>query len=175
MRVEATVTVPLAPEHTFAEMIAHLRCSPIWRVVLCAALAVVLVGCASSGPTRASLGEEDAAQIQVPGSTLLTSGGSDLEQSPEGTIPAIAWRRYGVDAAWEDVVAHFDAEMRDQGWQVGGGSSGLRSTIEYSVEAWHKGDRILRLGHLRDSPKPEAGSFLTLYSVALIGQGVPSD
>lgn len=105
----------------------------------------------------------------------MTSGGTDLEQTPEGEIPAIEWRRYGVDASWDDVVAYFEAELSARGWEEGGGSVGLTSTIEYAVEAWHLGDRILRLGHLRDSPKPDAGSFRTSYSVALIGQGLPSD
>jgi hypothetical protein len=121
------------------------------------------------------LSVEEEAQLQLQGSTLLTSGGTDIERSPEGDIPAIAWRRLGVDASWTDVVAYFDAELRRRGWEEGGGSSGLTSTIEHDVEAWHKGDRILRLGHLRDSPKPEAGSFLTYYSVALVGQGLESD
>jgi len=136
---------------------------------------VTLVACAPNSPTQASLGEEEAAQLRVPGSKLLTSGGSEREQTPEGAIPPIAWNRYGVDAPWDEVVAYFDAELRDRGWEEGGGSSGLRSTIEHDVEAWHKEDRILRLGHLRNSPKPDAGSFVTFYSLALIGEGLPSD
>jgi hypothetical protein len=146
------------------------------HALVCVAwMALVLAGCSLSGPTRGSLSEEVEAQFQVPGSNLLASGGTDREQTPEGDIPAIAWRRYGADASWEEVVAYFEAELHDRGWESGGGSSGLRSTIEYAVEAWHKGDRILRLGHLRNSPKPDAGSFQTFYSVALIGQGVPSE
>ena len=111
----------------------------------------------------------------MPGSTELASGGTDEEQTPEGGLPAIAWRRYGVDASWEEVIAYFDRELAAQGWEDGGGSSGLTSTIEHAVQAWHRDDRILRLGHLRGSPKPEAGSFRTFYSVALIGQGVPTN
>ncbi len=55
------------------------------------------------------------------------------------------------------------------------GSSGLGSTIEREVKEWHKDDRILRLGLLRNSPKPDAGSFLRLYDVRLIGEGAPND
>jgi hypothetical protein len=147
------------------------RCKIASAVLL---VIVALVGCVSS-PTRASLSVEEAAQLQLPGSSELASGGHDQEQSPEGDIPAIAWRRFGVDVAWQDVAAYFDAELKARGWEEGGGSSGLTSTIENAVEAWHKGDRILRLGHLRGSAKPEAGSFLTFYEVALIGQGEQSD
>jgi hypothetical protein len=128
----------------------------------------------SCSPTRASLGGE-AALLQMPGSTELASGGTDEEQTPEGRVPAIAWRRYGVDASWEEIVAYFAAELTAQGWEDGGGSSGLTSTVEHAVQAWHRDGRILRLGHLRGSPKPGAGSFRTFYSVALIGQGVPSN
>jgi hypothetical protein len=55
------------------------------------------------------------------------------------------------------------------------GSSGLPSTDEYAVTAWHRGDRILRLGHLRGVPGARCCSFQTFYSVTLIGQGVPPD
>lgn len=73
------------------------------RAVLPALLALALSGCSLSGPSRASLGEEAAAQIQAPDSTLLAAGGTDHEQTPEGDIPAITWRRYGVDLPWEDI------------------------------------------------------------------------
>jgi hypothetical protein len=109
------------------------------------------------------------------GSTELASGGHDEERTPEGVLPAIAWREYGVEASWDEIVAYFDAELAEQGWEDGGGSSGIRSTSEHAVEAWHKGDRILRLGHLRYSPSPESGSFLAYYRVSLIGQGVPTE
>ncbi len=49
----------------------------------------------------------------------------------------------------------------------------LRSTGEKAVEAWHFGDRILRLGDLRKAPVENAGQFVTFYEVALIGQGLP--
>lgn len=111
----------------------------------------------------------------MPGSSELLSGGYDEEQTPEGRLAAVAWREYGVDASWDEVVAYFDAELANQGWEDGGGSSGLKSTAEHAVRAWHRDDRILRLGHLRNSPKPESGSFITFYEVALIGQGVPTD
>ena len=136
---------------------------------------IALIACASCSPTRASLQSEEAAKLQMPDSTELASGGHDEEQTPEGGLPAIAWREYGVDASWDEVFAYFGAELTAQGWEVGGGSSGIRSTSEYDAEAWHKGDRILRLGHLRDSPKPDAGSFMTWYRVSLIGQGAPTD
>lgn len=148
----------------------------VWGPVVWAfAMAATLIGCTLTGPTMTSLSEEWAAKLRTSGSVELISGGHDAEQTPEGPLAAIAWREYGVDASWDEVVAYFDAELRDRGWEEGGGSSGLRSTIEYAVEAWHKGDRILRLGHLRNSPKPDSGSFVTFYSVTLIGQGVPSE
>lgn len=136
---------------------------------------VALILCVSCGPTRASLSEDEAAQLQMPGSTELASGGHDEEGTPEGVLPAISSRAYGVDASWDEIVAYFDAELTGKGWEAGGGSSGFRSTSENAVEAWHRSDRILRLDHMRDSPKPDAGSFLTWYSVALIGKGVPTD
>jgi hypothetical protein len=146
-----------------------------WRHLRWLGIAVDLTGCVFSGPTRATLGDEAVAQLQMPGSTELASGGTDEEQTPEGRVPAIAWRSYGVDASWEELIAYFDRELEAQGWEDGGGSSGLTSTTEHAVRAWHRDDRILRLGHLSDSPKPEAGSFLTFYSVALIGQGIPTN
>jgi hypothetical protein len=99
--------------------------------------------------------------MRLPGSSELASGGTDEEQTPEGRVPAIASRGYGVDASWEETVAYFDRELEAQGGEDGGGSSGLTSTIEHAVQAWHRDDRILRLGHLRGSPKPGSGSFLT--------------
>jgi hypothetical protein len=134
-----------------------------------------MIACVSCSPTRTSLSGEETAQLQMPGSTELASGGHDEEQTPEGPLPAIASRGYGVDASWEEIVAYFDRELEAQGWKDGGGSSGLTSTIEHAVQAWHRDDRILRLGHLRGSPKSGSGSFLTFYSVALIGQGVPTN
>jgi hypothetical protein len=139
------------------------------------AAVVALITCVSCGPTRASLSGEEAAELQMPGSTELASGGHDEERTPEGGLAAIAWREYGVDASWDEIVAYFDAELTGQGWEAGGGSSGLRSTSEHAVEAWHRDDRIVRLGHLRYSPDPQSGSFLTWYRVSLIGQGVPTD
>ena len=142
------------------------------RVGICvgAILALALTGCSLSGPTRASLSEEEAAKLHIAGSVeLIADGGHHAEQTPEGPLAALAWRRYGVDASWDDVVAYFEAELSARGWAEGGESSGLRSTIAYAVESWHKADRILRLGHLRDSQTSDAGSFQSFYSVALIG------
>jgi hypothetical protein len=146
------------------------------RFMLAAALVAILaalVGCGSSGPNRISLANEDAAQLLVSGSTQLADGGNDAERTIEGDIPAIAWRRYGVNARWDEIVAFFDNELSRRGWEPGGGSSGLRSTDEKAVEAWHSGDRILRLGELRRAPVENAGQFVTFYEVALVGQGLP--
>lgn len=158
-------------KHHIHEAGAYAR----WHRMCVALLALALAGCSLSGPTQASLSDEEAGKLRIAGSAEMISGGHDAEETPEGPLAAIAWRRYGVDASWDDVVAYFEAELSARGWEEGGGSSGLRSTIEYAVEAWHKGERILRLGHLRDSPKPDAGSFRTFYSVTLIGRGLPSD
>jgi len=147
-----------------------------WRNSGWLAIALLgLLGCASSGQTQASLSNEAAAQLQMPGSSELASGGHDEERTTEGFLPAVTWREFGVDVSWDDIVAYFSEELAAEGWEGGGGSSGFRSTSENAVEAWHKGDRILRLGHLRYSPNPEAGSFATWYRVSLIGQGVPTD
>jgi hypothetical protein len=138
-------------------------------VVTLTALVVAVVAC--GGPTRDSLSDEAEAKLQVPGSKELATGGYDAENTVDGPLAAVAWRQYGVDVPWEDVVAYFDAELRGRGWQEGGSSSGLRSTGEWAVEAWHRDDRILRLGHLRDTPTKDSGSFVTFYEVALIGKG----
>jgi hypothetical protein len=74
---------------------------------------------------------------------------------------------------WDDVVAYFDAELGKRGWQQGGCSSGLRSTDEWAVMAWHSDSRILRVGHLRDERAVKHdGQFVTIYDVALIGEGL---
>ena len=146
------------------------------RIVLAAApiaILATLVGCGSSGPNRTSLANEDVAQLQFSGSKQLVNGGIDAQRTIEGDIPAISWRRYGVNARWDEIVAFFDNELSRRGWEPGGGSSGLRSTGEKAVEAWHFGDRILRLGDLRKAPVENAGQFVTFYEVALIGQGLP--
>jgi hypothetical protein len=136
---------------------------------------VTLLLCASCGPTQASLSREEAAQLQMPGSTELGGGPGGNDEVHLFDVPAITSRAYGVDASWDELVAYFDRELKAMGWEDGGGSSGLTSTSENAVQAWHRDDRILRLGHMRNSPKPEAGSFKTFYSVALIGQGVQTD
>jgi len=147
-----------------------------WRLRLAclAAVSIVLSACALGGPTRDSLNEENEAGLRTDGSVeLISNGGHDAEQTPEGRLAAIAWREYGVNSSWDAVVAYFEVEMRGRGWEPGGGSSG-RSTQEHAVVAWHKGDRILRLSYRRNAIKPGQGSFSTFYRVTLIGQGVPS-
>lgn len=151
-------------------------------LVIAAAFAVVAVSRAhhafqsdvpapTDAPTLASLSGEPEARLQAPGSTEFLAGGTEAVWTLEsGSTPAIAWRRYGVHASWEDIVSYFSAEMKARGWEVGGCSSGIQSTGEWAVEAWHSDDRILRLGHRRDLPK-DAGSIGTYYSVAIIGHG----
>ncbi len=150
--------------------------SPFRTFLTAAAFVPILAavsGCESSRPSRTSLGKEDVARLQYSGSKQLADGGNDAQRSIEGDIPPIAWRRYGVNASWDEIVAFFDNELTRRGWEPGGGSSGLRSTGERAVEAWHFGDRILRLGNLRKAPVENAGQFVTFYEVALIGQGMP--
>jgi hypothetical protein len=53
-----------------------------------------------------------------------------------------------------------------------GMKSSRTSVDEWDVEAWHSDDRILRLGHRRDTPR-NAVLIGTYYSVTLIGEGVP--
>jgi hypothetical protein len=128
-----------------------------------------------ASPTRASLSQEEVAKLHLSGSVdLIADGGHDSEQTPEGQLAAIAWHEYGIDSSWDNVVAYFDAEMRNRGWQIGGGSSDGRSTQELDVIAWHSGDRILRVAHRRNATKPDSGSFAIIYRVTLIGQGLPS-
>jgi hypothetical protein len=147
------------------------RALPI--VVALTALVLAVVAC--GGPTRGSLSDEAEAQLQIPGSKELAAGGHDAENTLDGPLAAIAWRQYGVNASWEEVVAYFDAELRERGWQEGGSSSGIPSTQEWAVQAWHRDDRILRLGHRHNAPTKDSGSFVTFYEVALIGKGVPED
>jgi hypothetical protein len=137
-----------------------------------AAVAIVAIA-AACGPTRDSLGNEEAAQLRLAGSKEIAAGGLDAESGVGGQQAALTWRQYGVDAPWPDVVAYFDAEMQARGWQKGGGSSGLPSTSEWDAMAWHSNDRILRLGHIRNVPN-NSGLFETFYEVALIGRGVPA-
>jgi hypothetical protein len=149
----------------------------VWRrLVWVAIAAATLTGCSLSGPTTTSLREEWAARLQFSGSVELIAGGHDAEQTPEGPLPALAWREYGVDATWDELVAYFESELRDREWEDGGGSSGGPSTQELDAVAWHKGDRILSLAHRRNTLAPDAsGTYAMIYRVTLIGQGVPSE
>jgi len=128
-----------------------------------------------AGPTSMSLAAEPEARLQIPSSRELFAGGHDSEWSLEsGPLPAISQRLYGVDSTWEEVVAYFDTELKELGWRHGGCSSGLATTGEWDVEAWHLDNRILRLGNRRRDIPPDAGIFVTYYTVALIGKAVPS-
>jgi hypothetical protein len=132
---------------------------------------LALAGC---GPTADSLLEEAEAPLHMDGSVELAAGGHDaMRGGYYAPVPAIVWRSYGVDAPFDEVRRYFDTELSDRGWSPGGGSSGTRTTDEHDAEAWHKGDRILRLAHLRNPPTLEPRSFMTYYGVALIGQGIP--
>jgi hypothetical protein len=146
------------------------------RLTLLALITIALAACGLGEPTRESLSQEEEALLQFDGSVeLIADGGHDAESTPEGPLAALAWREYGVDATWDEIVEHFDAELRADGWLEGGGTSGFASTREHAVEAWHKGDRILRLAHRRDPGVDPPRSFLTFYRVNLLGKGVPSD
>ena len=140
------------------------------RLVLLLAILSVIAGCQQ---TSASLRDEAEALLQVPESTQLATGGYDARQTVEGHLAALVRSQYGTDESWDDVVAYFDAELGNRGWQPGGCSSGLPSTEEWAVMAWHSDNRILRLGHLRDewAVKHER-QFVTIYDVALIGKGL---
>ena len=116
--------------------------APLRRLVWVSLLALAAAGCGSEGPTRASLSEEVEAQLQIPGSVeLISTGGHDAEQTSEGPLPAIAWREYGADATWDEVVAYVDAELRARGWERGADQavdgrhrSGLRSRGMLRIE-----------------------------------------
>ena len=69
----------------------------------------VVVGCGLGSPTRESLSEEGVAQLRLAGSVeLVSTGWHDAQQTPEGPLPAIAWREYGADASWDEMVAYFE-------------------------------------------------------------------
>ena len=122
------------------------------RLVLLLAILSLIAGCQQ---TSASLRDEAEALLQVPESTQLATGGYDARQTVEGHLAALVRSQYGTDESWDDVV------------------SGLPSTDEWAVMAWHSDNRILRLGHLRDerAVKHER-QFVTIYDVALIGKGL---
>lgn len=143
------------------------------RVLGLVSILAILSLVASCQQTSSSLRDEAEAQLQAPGSTQLGAGGHDAMQTIEGHLAAIAWRQYGTDASWDDVVTYFDAELRNRGWQEGGCSSGFPSTDEWAVMAWHSDSRILRLGHLIDERAVKHDQqFVTVYAVALIGEGI---
>jgi len=80
-----------------------LRTFLLWAALV--AILAAVTGCGSSGPSRTSLEKEDVAQLQFSGSKQLADGGNDARRTIEGDTPAIAWRRYGVNASWDDIVA----------------------------------------------------------------------
>lgn len=133
------------------------------------AIAVLLL-VAACAPTRSSLASESEASLHLAGSIELAAGGHDADSSIYGSLSADAWRQYGTDVPFDDVVTYFDSELRRRGWDPGGGSSGLTSTDEYAVEAWHKSARILRVGHMRNGPP--GANFATFYMVSLIASGL---
>jgi hypothetical protein len=148
-------------------------------VVMCAALAQIVntrvaaqTAAREARPTRVSLAAEPESQLQFPRSTEYAAGGHDAEWTLEvGSQAAVVWRRYGVDAAWEDVASYFADELTARGWREGGCASGNPSTRESDVVAWHTDDRILRVGNREDPPK-DVGMIRTYYEVALLGKGV---
>jgi hypothetical protein len=148
-------------------------------VVMCVALVQIVTtrtaaetSARDARPTKVSLAAEPVAQLQFPGSVELSAGGREAQWTLEsGSQAAVVWRRYGVDAAWEDVATYFTQELAARGWLEGGCASGQPSTRESDVVAWHTQDRILRVGNRRDRPK-DVGTIRTYYEVALLGKGV---
>ena len=138
--------------------------------------AVLLVAMTACAPSMASLQSETDGQLSAPGSTQVQDGGHGAENSIEGPIPAIVWRRYAIDAKPDAVLSFFDDELASRGWLAGGGSSGIRSTDETTARSWHKDDRILRVGIFRVPPPitgVETNANLTYYEVALIAEKLP--
>jgi len=110
--------------------------------------------------------------LHLPGSAELSAGGREAQWTLEGgALAAVVWRRFGVDAAWDDVASYFAQDLAARGWREGGCSSGIPSTRESDVVAWHTDDRILRVGNREDPPK-DRGAIETYYEVALLGKGV---
>jgi hypothetical protein len=149
----------------------------VWRTVFVVLIAASLAlgACersTPSPPSQSDLAAEGEASLKMAGSTELARGGREASSTLNGPVPSAAWRDYGTSSSWEDVVSYFDAELRARGWAAGGGSSGVLYDFdeEFGVIAWHKGDRILRLGHRRFVTNDTIG-FPTYYEVRVVGRG----
>jgi hypothetical protein len=93
------------------------------------------------------LAERPEASLFYPGSVVLEGNGGH-----NGTAFAHAeiFRILGSQGSMEEILEFYNSELASRGWETGGGSSGIRSTGETKVCAWHTDQLVLRLGFLED-------------------------
>lgn len=135
-----------------------------------ATLMVVPIACGVPTPsgTYEHLKEQPEADLVFPDSELLAEGGYDAEMTIDGPQPAALWRIYGSNAAIEDILAYYEAELGDRGWEPIPSS---RSSTEIDAWQWIRDDLGFSLGH-KDPAQwherlPGSDRFLTIYEIRL--------
>lgn len=136
------------------------------------AMLVQLGGCSSPRPewgTYQDLTQQPEAALIYPGSELLSDGGYDAEWTVEGPMPAAVWMIYGSDAPIDDIVAYYDAELAERGFDP---APAGRSTNEIASWSWRRDDLAFSLGHKDPDDWAErlerASEFATLYEVRIV-------
>jgi hypothetical protein len=86
------------------------------RAIATVALAVALSACTGSAVTQASLREDPASSLVLPGSRLLGEVGSERKLTPTGPSPAFFGHIFGTAESPGAVRAYFDGEIRALGW-----------------------------------------------------------
>lgn len=117
-----------------------------WYVVLLVgvvAIALSTLGERSGGLARLDALEESS--VAHPGSTLLARGGYNARLTVEGPFPPATWRIYGTSAPATAVIAHFEEEALNRGWE---GGPGIPSTSELEAFDWRRDELFWRLGVL---------------------------
>lgn len=112
------------------------------------ALIATVAGCGDSGKPLDELRAMPEVALEYPGSEEVNSGGGEGRMTLDGPQSAFAWRWLGTEATYEDVERFYAEELASRGWSDGGGSSGIRTTSEFSARAWHKDDAMFRLAFL---------------------------
>ena len=124
---------------------------------------------ATSSGTYEYLTTQPEADLVYPESDLLSDGGYDAEMTIDGPQPAALWKIFGSDASIDDILAHYQAELADRGWESMPSS---RSTSEIEAWRWSRGDLGFRLGQ-KDPDTwherlPGSDRFATIYEVRLV-------
>jgi hypothetical protein len=149
----------------------------MWPIVLRAAalalIAVAAVYVVIQG-TRPSdmelLQAQPVNSLYYPGSVVLRQGGHE----PAFMQPtAYTWRELGVDATADEVIAFYDAEMKERGWVVGGGGHVIAADAQAC--GWHTADLILTVafrdvGNYAKAHPADAG-YATIYELRLWDDG----